>query len=406
MLQTAVSRLRNLWPNAHIDVFTHNLKELSNVCPGAYPLRGSKSFPWVTPVPSLLYRSISAPSAWKYISELEWKAHQKLPFLTRFGLLKKLAKFDRDHDLSPQLNAIRAADLIVATGGGYLTDSFPNKAKRTLGILNLSTWLNKPTVLLGHGLGPLENSELNRKTSVVLPRVTFISLREGKASMPLLTSLKVSPSKVITVGDDAIELAYQVRSDTVGTGIGVNLRVSRYSNVESDAIEKVRSALHEAAIRREAPLIPVPIAHQSGEDDPKAIQSLLRGYDDDSDGGRNLNTPIKVAKQVGGCRVVVTGSYHAGVFALSQGIPVVALAKSQYYQDKFLGLAEQFGTGCEILYLSDEQLKDKLIAAIERAWSAFEVTRTPLLTAAKLQIEQSWAAYKKVYQLFGEGSRQ
>ena len=30
-------------------------------------------------------------------------------------------------------------------------------------------------------------------------------------------------------------------------------------------------------------------------------------------------------------RLVITGSYHAGVFALAQGVPVLALAKSAYY---------------------------------------------------------------------------
>jgi polysaccharide pyruvyl transferase WcaK-like protein len=49
------------------------------------------------------------------------------------------------------------------------------------------------------------------------------------------------------------------------------------------------------------------------------------------------------------CRVVVTGSYHAGVFALAQGIPVVATAASRYYHDKFSGLADLFGGGGDIV---------------------------------------------------------
>ena len=46
-----------------------------------------------------------------------------------------------------------------------------------------------------------------------------------------------------------------------------------------------------------------------------------------------------VIERVGECRVVVTGSYHGAVFALAQGIPVVALVKSPYYVNKMAGLA-------------------------------------------------------------------
>jgi polysaccharide pyruvyl transferase WcaK-like protein len=51
--------------------------------------------------------------------------------------------------------------------------------------------------------------------------------------------------------------------------------------------------------------------------------------------------------------VVVAGSYHAAVFALSQGIPVVALVKSPYYVNKMVGLGDQFGAGCEIVRLDE-----------------------------------------------------
>ena len=43
------------------------------------------------------------------------------------------------------------------------------------------------------------------------------------------------------------------------------------------------------------------------------------------------------------CRLVVTGSYHAALFALSMGVPAIGIATSRYYEDKFLGLADQFG---------------------------------------------------------------
>jgi colanic acid/amylovoran biosynthesis protein len=157
--------------------------------------------------------------------------------------------------------------------------------------------------------------------------------------------------------------------------------------------------LHDAARKNHASLIPIPISRNERESDANNIRRILAGYDDMSDGGQNLDSPLKVIRQVGSCRVVVTGSYHAGVFALSQGIPVVGLANSQYYIDKFFGLAAQFGTGCQIIFLDDGQLAKKLSNAIDFAWSGADQVRPPLLEAAKRQIEMGWDAYRRVRDL-------
>ena len=53
-------------------------------------------------------------------------------------------------------------------------------------------------------------------------------------------------------------------------------------------------------------------------------------------------SPEAVMKNVSACRMVVTGSYHAAVFALSQGIPALTISKSAYYDSKFNGLGDMF----------------------------------------------------------------
>jgi hypothetical protein len=45
--------------------------------------------------------------------------------------------------------------------------------------------------------------------------------------------------------------------------------------------------------------------------------------------------------RAGDCCLVVTGSYHAAMFAPSQGVSVVALAGSPHYRLKFRGSAGQ-----------------------------------------------------------------
>jgi hypothetical protein len=52
-----------------------------------------------------------------------------------------------------------------------------------------------------------------------------------------------------------------------------------------------------------------------------------------------------------------------------------------------------------VLFLDDAQLREKLLARIDRAWSLSEELRPQLLEAARRQIEIGRAAYKQIYQL-------
>ena len=150
-------------------------------------------------------------------------------------------------------------------------------------------------------------------------------------------------------GDDAVELAFsalggRTRPASDASKIGVNVRVAAYAEIESDMLSVLREALAAAARAHDARLTPIPIAHHGGGMDVATLRGLLAGLGD-ADGGASLDTPQLVIDRIGECRVVVTGSYHGAVFALAQGIPVVALVKSTYYANKMMGLAQQFGFG-------------------------------------------------------------
>ena len=114
---------------------------------------------------------------------------------------------------------------------------------------------------------------------------------------------------------------------------------------------------------------------------------------------RRFDWPLTMIKKVGRCRLVVTGAYHPAVFALSQGIPVVGLVKSQAYIDKFSALVDEFGPACHLLHLDDDQLQGKLATAIDTAWNSAEEVRPQLLQAALRQIEWGKIAYQHLHDL-------
>jgi polysaccharide pyruvyl transferase WcaK-like protein len=398
MLQTAILRLSALFPNASIQVFTEDPEGLAAYTPAATPLSTGGRSAWLADgfLFERFYKPIDHGRIAGYLKALERKFRCRWPWLAKY-FIQKRRRVPRE-TLSEYLGAVSKADLFVVPGMGGITDAFLRNALRILDSLDLAIQHRVPTAMFGQGIGPIEIPELMARAREVLPKVNLISLREGRAGLPLLELLGVPCESIMVAGDDAIEFAFQSRNRHFGSGLGVNLRAAKYSQVEQALIECVRPILRDFARANQAPLVPVPISWVPGEEDWITVQQLLVGFDDlcDFDGDDKQSIVIN---QIRRCRVVITGSYHAAVFALAQGIPAVGLARTQYYLDKFLGLSEHFGVGCQVVSLSDAQMPAKLQEAIDRLWNSAEEMRPELLDAAASQIESSRAAYRQVQKL-------
>jgi polysaccharide pyruvyl transferase WcaK-like protein len=394
MLQVAYRRVRHFWPDATVHIVTEAPGRLADLCPGAVPLvapedRGALVSPnfvgrLSTVLPSAARISLNAAQS-RFAAR--WP-QQTLRLLAAKGQLRT-----RDEVLATFADALSRAQLVAVTGTGMVTDAFRKRAMAFLTTLRVAIARGAATVMYSQGLGPVEDAELRRYAEPVLSRIDLLSVREGCHSMAFLRELGVPDDRIMITGDDAIELAYELRRPATGDALGINIRVASYAGIDGELMSVVRPVLHEVAARTGAPLLPVPISLRSGAD-ARVIRDLLAGFDDRSDGGASLDTPAKVIKQVSRCRVVVTGSYHAAVFALAQGIPTVALVNSTYYEHKFAGLANQFGDGCVILR-PEGDLRERLTSAIDRLWADAEMQRQPLLRAASRQVALSWQAYER-----------
>jgi colanic acid/amylovoran biosynthesis protein len=294
------------------------------------------------------------------------------------------------------LEAMSKADLVVVCGAGGFYDGCREWNMETLDLVEEAILRHIPVVMFGQGIGPLKDRDILLRMKSLFPAVNLITLRGSPGGMDLLASLGVSPAHVHTTGDEAIELAYEARSEGPGRALGINFRFAGSTETDEDDIERVSPVLQKFAKQQAVSIIPVPIAIHHPIRDDLATGKRVAGFDGPSDGGLTLDSPLKVIKQAGRCRVVVTGAYHAAVFALAQGIPVVGLAKSPYFVSKFRGLEDQFGLGCETVFLSESELPEKLNAALERAWKSAEEVRVPLQEAARRQIELNRSAYEQV----------
>jgi polysaccharide pyruvyl transferase WcaK-like protein len=400
MLQAAISRMRCLWPDAAIEVLTDSSVNLARYCPGARPLpRAGCACLVENRILPGRYRRLLPKWAAIRLGALERAIGRGWPSILEFLIHRRLAFRGRNrqrNDFDLFLDALHNADLLVVCGSGGFADSCQKWNLSVLGTIEAAIRRGIPVVMFGQGMGPLSDPVVLSRAKEVLPHVGLITLRGSRGGLALLESVGVHSAKVMTTGDEAIETAYAARAQQLGGGIGINLRVASYSGVQEYLIGEVSSTLQEFARRHRAPLIPIPIAFHESANDHLTIRRLLKDFDDESDSDPLLDSPRMLIKQASRCRIVVTGAYHAAVFALAQGISVVCLHNSDYYLAKFQGLVDLFGAGCVIIALAEPDLPARLAAAMESSWSSAETVRASLLCSALVQVENSLAAYHKI----------
>ncbi len=289
---------------------------------------------------------------------------------------------------------LKSFSLVAVSGAGGLCDPFLRHAWSVLELLEVAVSAGAPTALFSQGLGPIEDPALRSKARRVLPCVDLIAVRERREGPRLLRELGVPEERVQITGDDAVDFAFKRRRAEAGGCLGINLRLSGYSKVRSGLASATLQCVAGFARDRSLELLPIPISFHEHEADLDAVVSIAAASTPPCP-----DEPAAVVRRVGRCRLVVTGSYHAAVFALAQGIPVVALSNSLYYDNKFLGLAELFGAGCHVVRLGDAGALPNLRAALERLWNWSAGLRDPLLRSAREQIGWSQAAYQRGFEL-------
>ena len=201
MLRVTVSRVRERWPLARIGVITMAPPPLAATIPGVEPIVATGTGSWsgrrysyaravgprvVGPMTTARLAAREASSGWKDRVESRQRPLRERPA-------------PRQDSLVP--GAIETASLILAVGGGYVTDMDAEQARRTLAVLQRGIEAGIPTAMLGQGLGPLDDEDLLRQARAVLPHVGLVALREGERGPGLLRELGVPAERVVVTGD-------------------------------------------------------------------------------------------------------------------------------------------------------------------------------------------------------------
>jgi polysaccharide pyruvyl transferase WcaK-like protein len=409
MIQVTISRLRELWPDAEIGLVTEAPAKVGMYFPGvtAVPYTATGGWPDSSMTLRVVERAPAALKAGLDIGRATSVGARNAARPLKRAIVGPPDSFEPDDEV-PQLDyrpapgAVREADLVVCAGGGYMTDVDAGQVSRTLSILRAALDAGVPAAMFGQGIGPLERPELVSRASEVLPRLELIALREGVRSPDHLRALGVSDDRVVVTGDDAIGLAVALRSSAPGTDLGINLRLAEYTDITREQVVDVAAAVQAVANARIAHLSPIYVSEWQDEDRLGTLEIAADYPLTRPDYSRHA-PPAEVIGRVGQCRVLVTGTYHAAVFALSQGIATVGLPRSQYYFGKFEGLAQQFPTGCHLVPLDAHDLRETLSTTIHDLWEIAPQLREELRTAAAAQVTASRGAYRRLRDQLRDG---
>ena len=418
MLEVTITRLRRRWPDAQIGVLTDVPLLLRAYHPTAKGITVLSTDPWAEPTVAedffaALGPHIVGPIALGMVRFRVW-----FPQKAR-GLRRRLERLVRTRLPSEQAveapvsaseaaarrpvhpgsaAAVEKASLLLVLGGGYITDSDAAQAHRVFTLIEHACDHGVPVTMVGQGLGPLDDPLLQKRAAEVMPRVDFVSLRENLRGPAILERAGVPDDRILVTGDDAIELAYTECDTGPGTDIGVCLRLAAYAPVSEIARDTVRRVVQAVATEYSSTLVPLIIAEYRSQD-RRSTLPIVRGADSVAEPPPRYTSPGQLVEQVSRCRVLVTGAYHLAVFALSRGIPVVALSSTRYYDDKFRGLEDMFGGGLTLLHLDDPALESKLADAMRTSWQQADEVRGRLRARAREQIRLGHVAFEHVFAL-------
>lgn len=366
MLQTAIRHLREIYPAADLLVLTFNPALLRQYCPGTIPV-------------SACSRNAA------YGAEGSASGRAK-------SLWRRLIGKSRPGAADPQAfrRVLSRADRIVVAGGGFLNDLNLEESLAVLRMLADAGAQGKPVALFSQGLGPLTDARLIKGLRDACSTGPWFGLRESRTGPGIVVRAEATPSRVAVTGDDAIEAAWRAESKPLGQALGVSMRQIAYAGTGAFQVELVSVGLRLLRSRLRAPVVALPISFNSFEDDAAVIARITG---EAFEPGR-VDDPSQLIAAASETRLVLTGTYHAAVFALAQGVPCICLAASQYYRDKFQGLATQFGAGCIIVDLSAEGAPEAIANEGERLWEEAAALRGVLRNRAATQVRAAHAFYE------------
>ncbi len=291
--------------------------------------------------------------------------------------------------------AIAAADLVVIAGGGNMTSTWPSHIVERATIAALADAAGVPVVISGQTLGPALTAEDAGVLSDLLGTAALVSTREAD-SRALAHVLGVRA----TAGpDDASFLADLVPGDidvptspyclvTLSTHTGTVER-GEFATAVAAVLDHVVATTH-LRIVFSGHFVPLDGPPRGDE----VVHELVRAAMTSESELARVTTTAESAALARGADLVVSSRYHPAVFAVSAGVPTIAIPVDDYTEIKLRGALGNFEQ--DTLLPASELIAGNGPTVVQRAWSERAATRQRGIARARAQRELATAWWNDV----------
>lgn len=280
-----------------------------------------------------------------------------LPLSVLWAVCWRMARLDPPVPgrLRELLREYAASDLVIAAGGGYLYTTSAIRGNVVL-LINLycfffAALIGKPVALYAQSIGPFAGSWQSWLVRRVLSRVILVEVREEPSHRLLKDWGLATP--VGRVNDAAFLLVAKPPDESIelvdrGAGPTVGMTVRKWFRDREQQLEYERSIasfVRWLIQERGASVVFLPqVTFTEGHDDDRIVArkvAVAVGRDDCVLVVENELRAEEIKWLCGRMDFFVGTRMHSNIFALSSGVPTVAIA----YQPKTVGIMSELGLG-------------------------------------------------------------
>ena len=237
----------------------------------------------------------------------------------------------------PLVEAVARARCVLISGGGNLNSLVGiNDLYLRVEVGLIAQRLGVPLVMSGQTIGPITGLRDPFWAGLLMRGARAIGVRDRGYSRAQLERLGVAPSNIVELVDDALQVATEPPTDDLCV---VSVHSSRGTLRDASVRASVRAITASSPdLRFEG----VPhVFDRAGRYDPAFMQPLVSVYDV-RDAGIAAQVDAVRQRSTRAALGVVT-RYHAAVFMLGAGRPVLSLVRDEYEHAKHLGLLQSLG---------------------------------------------------------------
>lgn len=322
--------------------------------------------------------------------------------LRRMGF-RRLAGCLLPRELARDLEAYASADVVISSGGTYLTDNYLLAPR--IYDYRICLALGKPLIFFTQSMGPFNNPSTRRVLRSILETARLILLRDP-SSLAIVQALGVSNPNVHICADAVFALAHRWPSHERARPAGGRMRV--VVSVRHWPHFRIRGQDEGTRVYRRAVLAAVEhlvrrhdadvcflsscqgISEYSFDDGGVAaemVQSLPEDVRARVTVDRGFHPPMQIVEMLQNADLVIATRFHMSILALLAGAPTLAIA----YEAKAVDLYHRLG-------LADWCIDIESIDAgpfcvrIDECLADIECARVRIEGAVARETELAWAA--------------